>query len=216
MTPPAYANRSQFYAFGARRGLVGDERRSVEVDLQTSRFSAANHGLVDGDALQFVVEDPSADTLPVPLSVATVYRARLIENSSSLFEVALDVGSPAVVLTGAGAGRFGFVVDLGPAIDDALESYSRFVDDKMPANKVPFTAPFPSWLAIATATLAARSVLGLRGLADEDLISRAETVLEELETRRRGMYRTRDPRATGGTNKAVSLRTVIREYEASL
>lgn len=196
----AYATREDVYQQGLPRGaLIGRARAVASADPSSNRFTAEGHGLVMDTPVQFVAEDGGA--LPTGVTTATVYYARPVADSDSLFEVSATEGGAAVDISTTGTQPFGLIVPIGPAMDQLLETYSRWLDGKCIAHEVPFESPFPAVathiVAVRTAAHAARIAgLGAQG----DRLYEAETILlRDVDAMVRGVP-LRDEAATAPAN----------------
>lgn len=196
--PPTYATRAHLYALSALSSVLQDCARLVwSVDASSNRITLGGCGLELDAPLQFVAGDAGA--LPAPLSANTVYYARPIADSDSLFEVAATPGGAAIDLTTAGTMPFYVVVPIGPTMDQILEKNSRIIDAKMSAHAVPFSAPYPTWVVSIDTDLSAADLLRRLG-KDIPLIAESGRIAwSNLETFAKGMP-LRDPRATKRTN----------------
>lgn len=199
----AYATREDVYQQGLPRGaLIGRARAVAAVDATLNRLSVEGHGLATDTPIQFITDD--GGVLPSPLSAATVYYARPVDDTESLLEVAASEGGAAVNITTDGTQPFGLIVPLGPQLDTLLETYSRWFDGKCIAHEVPFEAPYPAVathvVAVRTAAHAARIAgLGAQG----DRLFEAETILlRDVDAMVRGVP-LRDAAATAPANLSL-------------
>lgn len=196
----AYATHGDLYRHGLPRGLIHEPARPIaSVDAATNRLTLANHGYELDDPVQLVVEPGGA--LPAPLAAGTVYYARPIVDSDSLFELAATAGGAAINITDAGTGTFGIYTPLRAEIDAVLEVTSREVDDMLPAHLVPLEEPYPSAVVAAVCKITARKLLATRGERSETLIEEAGFAVSNLQKWAKGIP-LRDERATGPANLA--------------
>lgn len=199
----AYATREDVYKHGLPRGaVIGRARPVASVDAASNRLALEGHGLSTDTAIQFVADD--GGSLPTPLSAATVYYARPVSGSDSLFEVAASEGGAAVDLTTAGTLPFSMLVPVGPQLDALLEVYSRWVDGKAIGHEVPFTSPYPAWVTHAVAVRAAAHAARVAGLGGQaERLFEAETMLlRDIDAMAKGVP-LRDAAATERRNLAV-------------
>lgn len=199
----SYATRDDVYLQGLPRGsLVQRARLVASVDVGADTLELEGHGLSAGTAVQLQVDD--GGSLPAPLAVATVYYALPVEDSESLLQLEASVGGGALNLTTTGTDPFGLFVPLGPALDNLLEVYSRWLDSLVIGHEVPFEAPYPAWVthvvAVRTAAQAAR-MLGLGSQGDG--IYEAERLAIADAMRMAKGPTLRDAAATGPANRAV-------------
>lgn len=199
----AYATVEDVFRQGLLRGSVGQKARFVaSVNTTSDRLEIGNHGLALNTPIQFQVKGDAV--LPSPLAVGTVYYAKPVADSDSLFEVAAAPNGSAIDLTTAGSGAFAVFTSVNLILEPLLETYSRWFDGKLIGHQVPLTAPYPAVathvVAVRTAAHAAR-MLGLG--ADAERLYEAETLLlQDIAALARGVP-LRDERATPPANAAV-------------
>jgi hypothetical protein len=144
----SYTTRQLVLGSGVPLGALVRPARDIDsVDDVANVLSLACHGLADGDAVELTV---SADgVLPSGLQLLTIYYALLITladgtTDENRFQLASAPGGEAIALIDAGTQPFSLLVPVGPVIDVVGEMYSRWVDQFLPGDAAPLTAPFPA------------------------------------------------------------------------
>jgi hypothetical protein len=87
---------------------------AVVADPGTDTFTAAGHGLIEGE----LVELSTTDTLPAPLEVETPYRAKDV--TPDTFQLSETTGGPAIDVTDSGAGAHS--VDADAKLDVTVQN----------------------------------------------------------------------------------------------
>jgi hypothetical protein len=176
--------------------LSNPGRLCASVEDTSDLFELEGHGFETNDVLLFRAED--GGSMPTPLVAGVPYYA--IRISESTFKVSLTAGGEPVNLTVDGAS---VVVSIALPVDEILEYYSRFVDDVIPAHLVPLTAPYPTTVVVAVATLAAKRLLYIAQQSSESMDALELGERAKLE-RWAAHVPIRDPRVTSSANLSVS------------
>jgi hypothetical protein len=193
----AYATRADVYKYGLPRGMLANPGRLCASALAaTDRFELDGHGFATDDEVIFRAE--AGGELPSPIVAGTTYYA--IRYNEQFFGAALTPAGAAIDLIRNGSA---VVVATPLPFDDVLEACSRYVDEFMPANAVPFPLPCPRAVTDIVAELAAARLMTGNGQRSEAL-DRAEIAAKaRLERFAKGIP-VRDALASGSTNVAVS------------
>lgn len=152
----AYATREDLHRYGLRGGAVVNPGRLAESAVGTDAFTLDGHG-IETDWL-VTLRAEAGGALPSPLVAGATYYA--IRDSESTFRVAASPGGPAIDLTTIGVS---VVVTTPLPIDEMLEYFSRYVDDFLPAEFVPLSAPYPLTIVIIVCQLTAAALYRLTG-----------------------------------------------------
>jgi hypothetical protein len=164
MPLPSYATRDDLGRLGIPPAALAPIERTVElVDPSTNRLVLRGHGLVAGDRLR-VFSRAGASGQPGGTSATTPYEAFVV--SEDLFELRNN-GAP-VDISSAGTAPILMIVDPRPAIDQALYTESRWVDEHATAHKGPFEpdseGKYPATIVDTVCKRAAMSLAITRGL----------------------------------------------------
>jgi hypothetical protein len=155
----AYCTESDLYDYGLPRGaLVNEGRRADSVDASANSITLNLHGLTTGDAVRFRAAGSGA--LPTGLVEGTTYYA--IRVNETRFQISDTDGGAAIDLTTAGSN---LIVIVPLSIDAAIVAASALVEDMVPANALPFAAPYPQIVIQTTAEIAAAKLLIRTGSA---------------------------------------------------
>lgn len=205
MSGPVYATLEEFWREGARPGVLSFDRRPVaSADATANTLACEGHNLPADEPIQMWTG--GAGVLPTGLSSSVVYYARPVAGSSSLFQLATAEGGAAIDLTTAGTAPFGFIQQIGPTIERALEYRSRWLDRNVAGHLCPAEAPYPTELVSLCCRLAAWDValeLG-KGKKDDPLSLRFDQAMADVAQMRKGQP-LRDPAARGSANVAISV-----------
>jgi len=93
--------------------ILNSVTRSCTVDAGTDTFTAATHGLSNGNAIKF----RSSGTLPAGIAEPTIYY--VVNKTANTFEVSETTGGAAVNVTSAGTGVLRFMAGDNLLIDTA-------------------------------------------------------------------------------------------------
>lgn len=200
-----YATRADLYRYGLPRGnLANPGRLCASAAAGSDLFTLDGHGFENGTALLFRAE--SGGSLPLPIVAGTIYYAERV--SEATFKARLTASGAAIDLTTDGAS---VVVSAALPFDEILEYYSRFVDDLLPAHRVPLPpdplrpdAPYPVTVTAIVAELAAKKLQLIAKQSSAAMTEMEVSAKAQLQRFAAGMV-LRDPRAIGDhTNLAVT------------
>lgn len=211
----SYASRADVYLLGVPEGtLVKPARALARVVAASDRFELEGHGFALDTPVQFGVGEFGA--LPGGLSLATVYYAKPVADSESLFQVAATEGGAAVAITSEGLDVTVFA-PLGPTLDALLELYSRWFDGKAVGHLVPFEEPYPVQArhAVAVRTAAEASRKLRLGAQAAGVFASESFLLADIVGMVKGIP-LRDSAATAGANLATGRSASIPQQQGTI
>ncbi len=130
-----YCDPEHVYEFAATRGsLVYPARAVASVNTTSNTMELAGHGFRTDAPLEFRAF--YGGTLPSPIAAQTVYYAKPVADSDSLFQVAASAGGAAIDLSSAGE-NFGVILNVRETILTNIEAASEDLHQDIPAHAVP-------------------------------------------------------------------------------
>ncbi len=173
---PIYATRDDLGQLGIAPGALVPIERTVElVDATMDRLVLRGHGLALGDRVR-VFSRAGVSGQPGGTSATTPYDTVVI--SEDVFE--LRNSGALVDITSIGTAPILVVVDPRPAIDKALYTESRWVDEHATAHNPPFapdeTGKYPATIIDTICKRAAVTLAVTRGLLHPNYKDSAEGI----------------------------------------
>jgi hypothetical protein len=160
----------------ASDSLVRRAMLVASVDTVGHDLEVGGHGCSTDDPLEFRLEPGGA--LPSPFTAGTIYYAKPVTDSDDLLQVAAAPGGPAIVITTAGTPPFSIVPSVRPIIHGAIQSVSRWIEDRIPAHAVPLSVDtngnYPPAIRQMCAVLSAEQTLAILGQYSTLLAAQAD------------------------------------------
>lgn len=203
MADEEYCSPEDVYRLGVPRGSLDEPVRAVSsVDTLANTIAVAGHGYELDDGIGFHAF-PGGE-LAGGLAHATVFYARPVVGSSSLFQVAASPGGAALDLTSSGT-AFGVASDTNSFIRLHIRAWSQVVHRYIPAHAMPLTRDvsgrYPMTVRQIVAVLSGESASDARGRSNARVSELAGRTRESMKLLLSGLP-TRD---TGITTEETNL-----------
>lgn len=164
MAPPTYGTRDGLFRLGLPPQVLKPIARQVEeIDVDADTLVIRGHGFVGGDKCR--ISSQAANGQPAGTSNGVPYLLSIV--SEDVFQLLPVGGGPPVDITSTGVRPVVIEVDTRPAIEYALYSNSRVIDQECTAHETPFQKDadgnYPIVVVRACEAMAAYDLMVTRG-----------------------------------------------------
>lgn len=200
-----YCTQADVYAYGLPPGSLANPGRLVaSVDVASGTLQLGEHGLSDGDPVEFRSE--GCGSLPDPLLASTTYYVSPVGPNAFALRATVDAAANIQLYTEGGE----FLVIAQIPWTKALDWGAAIVDSYLPAHVVPLSPPYPPRVVHWNAVLTAARLLAFTGSVSVDLNSSIDQARADLKDFAKGMP-LRGVNSPERTNLAASATSATRD-----